>query len=145
MPQPHPQIDKVSPLRTTRPPLNRLIQQCLMTVVEKFWPKIDSNGIANNRIELFIRMNSFAHWWGLCQKVVKFYSYLGLAAQSKTFLSDKTLFGQLLCGLLIKFHLFFFVSSSLLAINQFGPRTPAELLLGGEPAMGHKLCSRLHS
>lgn len=107
MPQPHPQIDKVSPLRTTRPPLNRLIQQCLMTVVEKFWPKIDSNGIANNRIELFIRMNSFAHWWGLCQKVVKFYSYLGLAAQSKTFLSDKTLFGQLLCGLLIKFHLFF--------------------------------------
>jgi len=48
-----------------------------MTVVEKFWPKIDSNDIAYNRIELFIGMNSFAGWEGLCRKVVKFYSYLG--------------------------------------------------------------------
>jgi len=75
VPRPRPQIDKVYPF--SRPSLIRLIQQCLMTVVEKFWPKIDSNGIANNRIELFIGMNSFAGWEGFCRKVVKFYSYLG--------------------------------------------------------------------
>jgi len=31
---------------------------------------------------------------------------------------------------------------TLLAINQFGPGTPAERLQRGESQMGHKLCSR---
>lgn len=75
-----------------------------MTVVEKFWPKIDSNGIANNRIGLFIEMNSSQRGkeFGSYGKVVKFYSYWGVAANLKTFLADKNPFSPTFVWLIDK-------------------------------------------
>lgn len=72
-----------------------------MTVVEKFWPKIDSNGIANNRIELFIGMNSLrggAVVEALPGKLSNFIVICGVAAANlKTFQSDKNPFSPNFC------------------------------------------------